>query len=254
MLVSDLIKTSQNGNGEIIVSGRELHEFLEVQTPYKKWFDRMTEYGFAENVDFAVLDKNVQDETAFGGFRKLTDHALKLDTAKEISMIQRNEKGRQARQYFIQVEKLWNSPEMILKRAMEHLNAKVEMLRANTLVLEQQVTEMQPKALFADSVSASHTSILVGELAKLLKQNGVDTGQKRLFEWLRENGYLIKRKGADYNMPTQRSMELELFEIKERTISNPDGSSRITKTSKVTGKGQIYFINKILKEQDGEAG
>lgn len=105
---------------------------------------------------------------------------------------------------------------------------------------------MKPKALFADSVSASHTSILVGELAKLIKQNGVDIGSKRLFSWLREKGYLIKRKGTDWNMPTQKAMDLGLFEIKETTISHSDGHISINKTPKVTGKGQVYFVNKFL--------
>lgn len=123
--------------------------------------------------------------------------------------------------------------------------------REKRKLLEQQVEADKPKVLFADAVDASQTSILVGDLAKLLKQNGVDTGQKRLFEWLRCNGYLISRKGADYNSPTQKSMEMGIFEIKERTINNPDGSIRITKTPKVTGKGQVYFINKLLKDKVG---
>lgn len=104
----------------------------------------------------------------------------------------------------------------------------------------------KPKVIFADAVDVSHTSILIGDLAKLLKQNGIETGQKRLFEYLRENGYLIK-SGSSKNMPTQRSMDLHLFEVKENTISNPDGSVRITRTTKVTGKGQIYFTNHFLK-------
>lgn len=115
--------------------------------------------------------------------------------------------------------------------------------------IEQQnkeIDRMRPKEIFADAVSSSHTSILIGELAKILKQNGVDTGQRRLFEWLRKNGYLIRRNGADYNMPTQRSMDMKLFEIKESTVINPDGSTRISRTPKVTGKGQAYFINKFL--------
>lgn len=115
------------------------------------------------------------------------------------------------------------------------------------LALEAENKEMQPKVLFADAVSASSTSILVGEMAKILKQNGVKKmGQNRFFVWLRENGYLIRRKGINFNMPTQKSMELGLFEIKERIIVNPDDSTRITKTSKVTGKGQQYFINMFL--------
>lgn len=111
---------------------------------------------------------------------------------------------------------------------------------------DKQIETMKPKAIFADAVAASHTSILIGDLAKLISQNGVSIGQKRLFKWLRDNGYLIKREGSDRNMPTQRSMEMKLFEVKESTISNPDGSVRITRTPKVTGKGQQYFVNKFL--------
>lgn len=121
-------------------------------------------------------------------------------------------------------------------------------LEAQKTIEEQtaQIEEMKPKAIFADAVATSHTSILIGDLAKILKQNGVETGQKRLFEWLRENGYLSKRKGMEWNSPTQKSMNLGLFEVKETTAMNPDGSVRINKTTKVTGKGQQYFINKFL--------
>ena len=110
-----------------------------------------------------------------------------------------------------------------------------------------EIGRMKPKEIFADAVSTSHTAILIGDLAKILKQNGIETGQKRLFSWLRENGYLIKRKGTDWNMPTQKSMEMGLFEVKESTVNNPDGSVRINRTTKVTGKGQVYFVNKFLE-------
>lgn len=121
-------------------------------------------------------------------------------------------------------------------------------LEAQKTIKEQtaQIERMKPKEIFADAVATSHTAILIGDLAKLLKQNGVETGQKRLFSWMRENGYLIKRKGADWNMPTQKAMEMGLFEVKESTVNNPDGSVRINKTTKVTGKGQQYFINNFL--------
>lgn len=112
--------------------------------------------------------------------------------------------------------------------------------------MQARIEKMKPKEIFADAVATSTTSILIGDLAKLIKQNGVDMGQKRLFLWLRENGYLIKRNGSDYNMPTQKSMEMNLFEVKESTVNNPDGSVRINRTTKVTGKGQQYFINKFL--------
>lgn len=121
-----------------------------------------------------------------------------------------------------------------------------DQLKQKDLVIE----EMKPKALFADSVATSHTSILVGDLAKILKQNGVDIGAKRLFIWLRQNKYLISRRGSDYNSPTQKSMEMGLFEIKESTHINGDGVTVTTKTPKVTGKGQQYFINKFLRERD----
>lgn len=112
--------------------------------------------------------------------------------------------------------------------------------------MSEQLKEQAPKVLFANAVETAHTSILIGDLAKIIKQNGVDIGQKRLFEWMRQNGYLIKG-GLSKNMPTQRSMDQELFEVKETTINNPDGSVRVTKTTKVTGKGQTYFINKFLQ-------
>lgn len=121
--------------------------------------------------------------------------------------------------------------------------------------LETKNKELQPKALFADAVAASESAILIGDLAKILKQNGVDIGQKRLFEWLRANGFLIKRKGADWNSPTQKAMEMGLFEVKETAITHNDGHVTISKTTKVTGKGQIYFTNKFLKkgEEKGDA-
>lgn len=113
----------------------------------------------------------------------------------------------------------------------------------------EQIAEMKPKALFADAVETSESSVLIGELAKILRQNGIDIGQNRLFKWMRDNGFLIKQKGENYNLPTQYAMERGLFEIKKRTINNPDGSVRVTRTPKVTGKGQIYFVNKFLTEQ-----
>lgn len=121
--------------------------------------------------------------------------------------------------------------------------------RQKRVQLETEAKANRPKVLFADAVATAHNSILIGELAKLIKQNGVDMGQNRLFDWMRKNSYLIARKGTDYNMPTQRSMELGLMEIKETTITNPDGSIRVNKTPKVTGKGQQYFIEKFLKKE-----
>lgn len=236
--MNELINIKTNETGEPSVSGRELHEFLGVETPYRKWIPRMIEYGFTEGKDFNT-DKNVRvgEEGNREVARELTDHLLTIDMAKEIAMIQRTERGKQARQYFIQVEKDYNSPEKIMARAL-----RIAEKELSTLKLD--VERMKPKEIFADSVASSHTSILIGELAKILKANGHETGQKRLFETLRQDGFLIKRKGSDFNMPTQKSMELGLMEIKETTINNADGSIRLNKTTKVTGKGQIYFVNR----------
>lgn len=131
-----------------------------------------------------------------------------------------------------------------LPDALKAYASEIEAHNKTKALLEEQ----KPKVLFADAVNASHTSILVGDLAKLLRQNGLDIGQNLLFEKLRQEGYLIKQKGESYNMPTQRSMDMKLFEVKESTFTNPDGSTHITKTSKVTGKGQIYFANRYLSE------
>ena len=244
--MDELIKIEIKNNQQL-VSGRELHKFLEIGTEYMKWFSRMTNYGFIENVDFMVIVKNDEDDTAFGGIRKSTDHLMTLNMAKEISMLQRNRKGKQARIYFIKCEEAWNSPEMILARANQIQSHMIEDYTKKIELLENKVKEDKPKVLFADSVATSKTSILVGDLAKIIKQNGVDIGQKRLFTWLRDNGFLIKRLGTDYNMPTQKSMELELFEIKETAVTHSDGHISINKTPKITGKGQVYFINKFLR-------
>lgn len=238
-----LINLHERDDGTIAVSGRELHEFLEIGTQYKDWFPRMIEYGFIEKEDFNPLKiERVQLEGNRQVTRVVTDHVLTIDMAKEISMIQRNEKGKQARRYFIEIEKAWNSPEMIMKRALEIYSRKID-------DLQTQISIDRPKVIFADAVSASYTSILVGDLAKLLRQNGIDIGQNRLFEWLRDHGYLISRKGESWNSPTQYSMDRGWFEVKERTHQEPNGSVRITKTTKVTGKGQQYFINKFLNKE-----
>ena len=233
--MNELIKITYN-NDRPAVSARDLHDFLEVKTAYKDWFPRMCEYGFTEGEDFCSF---LSEST---GGRPAQDAVLTIDMAKELCMIQRNEKGKQARQYFLQIEKDWNSPEKVMARALQIAGDKLKRL-------ENKVEADVPKVLFADAVSASKTSILVGELAKLLKQNGVEIGQHRLFRWMRENGYLIRRNGTDFNMPTQKSMDLGLFTVKETAITHSDGTVTVSKTTKVTGKGQQYFIQKFLGEE-----
>ncbi len=220
------------------VSARELHEFLEVKTAYKDWFPRMCEYGFTEGQDFCSF---LSEST---GGRPAQDAQLTIDMAKELCMLQRNERGKQARQYFIQLEKDWNSPEKVMARALQIADQKLHMLEA-------QVEEMRPHALLGRAITTADTSILIGDFAKILRQNGVLMGAKRLFIWMRENGYLIKRKGTDWNLPTQRSMEMGLFEIKESVHIDGNGCNRITRTPKLTGKGQEYFIEKFLHQKAG---
>lgn len=143
------------------------------------------------------------------------------------------------------LEQALTSPDFLIQLATQLKEEKEQRKQ-----LEAKVEQDKPKVLFADSVSASKSSILVGELAKILKQNGVDTGRFRLFAWLRENGYLIKREGSDYNMPTQKSAEMGLFEVKQTIITHSDGHITTNKTPKVTGKGQVYFVNKLVSKRN----
>ena len=249
--MNGLIKINYENSDRPTVMGRELHKALEVKTAYKDWFPRMCEYGFTEGEDFNSLkNEQVRTEGERQVTREITDHQLTISMAKEICMIQRSEKGKQFRQYFIKVEEAWNSPEMIMGRALKIAQNQLDLVRAENLRLTEKIETDKPKIVFADAVSVANTSILIGELAKILKQNGVDIGQNRLFEYLRNNGYLISRKGSDRNMPTQKSMEMGLFEIKETTISHSDGHTTINKTPKVTGKGQQYFINHFLTQEN----
>ena len=246
----ELIKVQTNENNEQVVSGRDLHEFLEVKTPYTQWVERKIEkYGFVENRDFVLVSQKCETNNPKNPYTEITDHLMKLSMAKEVAMTENNEKGKQARLYFIKCEEAWNSPEMILSRANQLSARMIENYTQKISTLEFTIQQQAPKVLFADAVATSDTSILIGDLAKLIKQNGVDTGQKRLFGYLRESGYLMKQ-GSSTNMPTQKAMNLGLFEVKERTINNPDGSVRITRTTKVTGKGQQYFINLFLGNKE----
>ena len=239
-MTNELIKIDYTNSDRPTVLGRDLHAMLEVEARYNDWFPRMCEYGFKEGKDFySFLSKTPE------GGRPKQEHQLTIAMAKELCMLQRTEKGKQCRQYFIQVEEAWNTPEQVMARALQMANRMVDKLKKDNAYLLEKAEADAPKVLFADAVAASHTSILIGDLAKLIRQNGVEVGQNRLFQWLRDNGYLCST-GERYNLPTQKSMELKLFEVKETTISNPDGSIRITRTTKVTGKGQAYFVNKFL--------
>jgi anti-repressor protein len=250
--MNELIKITER-DGQKAVSARELHRFLEATERFQNWFDRQVQYGFVEGVDYV----GCKEFNALAN-QELNDYALTIDCAKEISMLQRSEQGKLARQYFIECEKKlnallpdFNNPaEAARAWAREYEQKQVE--RQKRLDAERKQEELQaeneamkPKVLFADAVATSNRSILVSELAKILKQNGIEIGQNRLFQWLRDRGYLCT-KGEYRNQPSQRAMELGLFEIKKTTINKPDGSILVSRTTKVTGKGQVYFTDKLL--------
>lgn len=178
----------------------------------------------------------------------MIEYALSIDMAKELSMLENNEKGKQARRYFIACEAAVHSNQpQVPTTFREALLLAAEQQRQ----IEEQQARLEaekPKVLFADAVSTSKRSCLIAELAKLLQQNGVKIGQNRLFEWMRKHGYLCTR-GEYKNQPTQKSMEMGLFELKKTTITKPDGTVLVSNTTKVTGRGQIYFINKFLNDE-----
>ena len=235
--MNELLKINTTDSERITVSARDLYKFLEATERFNSWFERMKQYGIIEGEDFTSVKSFTVVNN--GAHKEIDDYQLTIDTAKQIAMLQRNEKGTQARKYFIQVEKEWNSPERVMARALEIAHKTIA-----TLEIENK--EMKPKALFADAVASSKTSILIGQLAKILTQNGYQIGQNRLFEKLRNEGFLSSRKGADWNMPQQRFVEQGLFEIKESTHLDGNGVNITTKTVTVTGKGQQYFISKFL--------
>lgn len=172
------------------VSARDLHELLNIGTKFTTWFERMKDYGFSEGEEFfPKLGK-----TSEIGGRPQMDYEITVDMAKQICMIQRTPEGKACRQYLIDLEKAWNTPEQVMARALKIANKQIDDLKNNNLMLERKIEADKPKTIFADAVSTSNTSILVGDLAKLICQNGVKIGQKRLFEWMRENNFLIKKR------------------------------------------------------------
>ena len=241
--MNEILKVNYD-NEQPTVSARELYKSLEVSKRFSAWFETNSQ-GFVENEDYtSVLSGTVVNN---GAHREIQDYSLSVDMAKHLCLMSRTEKGKECRQYLIDLEKAWNTPEQVMARALKLADKEIDRLKADNKVLLEDTARMKPKEIFADAVSASHTTILIGELAKLLRQNGIDIGAKRLFAWMRDNGYLVKRQGTDYNTPTQKSVDLGVLTTKETTVLHSDGSTKIVKTAKVTGKGQQYFINKFLK-------
>lgn len=248
--MNELIKINTSNPDRPTVLGRDLHEALGVETPYSKWFSRMAEYGFAEGDDFVTVDKNVLRADGSPMPQIQHDHQLTIPMAKEICMLQRTEKGKECRQYFIKVEEAWNTPEMIVARAHQILQARLDEAISRVSLLESKIEEDAPATNLGYAVTAADDSILIGVMAKILRQNGYDTGEQRFYETLRNEGFLIK-SGSDRNMPTQRALEMGLFTIKENVHVTPNGSFT-TRTTMVTGKGQSYFVNRYCGKKTEE--
>nr|DAU37607.1 MAG TPA: KilAC domain protein [Caudoviricetes sp.] len=217
------------------VNARELHAFLDSKQDFSTWIKaRIAEYDFVEHQDF-VLFHNFMEKG-----RPRIEYFITLDMAKELSMVERTAKGKQARQYFIDCEKRAQAVPQIPQTLSEALRLAADLADEKAALLAEQQRNA-PKVAFAEAVANANDTILIRDLAKVLKQNGIDIGEKRLFAWLRANGYLTLQ-----NMPMQRAMDMGLFWVSESVIALPDGD-RVRLTTRVTGKGQMYFLDKFKR-------
>lgn len=213
----DMLELNGAGQERIKVTAEDLYQCLSIQESYDTWIETMGE------------------------------DAVTIIEAKQICLAQKTERGNMYFQYFNMIDQIWSEVHQLYAEKFSEMEQTSEALKKENQRLIRENKRMKAKVIFADAVAASSDSILIGDLAKILKQNQIDVGQKRLFDDLREEGYLIK-SGQSKNMPTQKSMKLGLFEIKETAILNPEGKIQVKQTAKITGKGQQYFINKYLKK------
>lgn len=243
-MTNELIKISTDEKGNNAVSARELHSVLESRQQFGDWIkNRIEKYDLVENEDYLVFHNSMKN---LSGGRPLTEYALTINAAKELAMVEGNEKGKQVRRYFIECERMakeLTTSNQLPKSFAEALRLAAE--QAERIENQQaQIEEQRPRVLFSQAVETAKSSVLIGELAKILCQNGVKTGEIRLYQWLRDNHYLCAH-GESYNLPTQRMIEMGLFEIKKSSRQNADGTIFVTSTTKVTGKGQVYFVDKF---------
>ena len=239
--MNELIEIKVNENQEPIVSGRMLHEFLEVKSPYTQWFERMKEYGFAENEDFVPHSQKCESGGA-SGIKVIQDHAIKLDMAKEIAMIQRTDKGKQARQYFIQVEKDYNSPEKIMARALQIAQQELSTLRLENKVQSQQIAELAPKATYYDLVLQCNSLLSVTEIAK-------DYGMSatKFNKVLKGLGVQYKQSGVWFLYA--KYQDKGYTSTKTQNYNRPDGSQGSKVHTYWTQKGRLFLYD-LLKKAD----
>lgn len=235
--MDQLIKVEVKNNQQVL-SARDLYNGLEIAQRFSRWVDNNFDI-FEEGIDFYKCTSSTVVNN--GAVREIDDYIITIDMAKQLAMMVRNDNGKRYRKYFLKLEEKWNDPQEVVKRGYEILQSENNQLRIEN-------DQLKPKALFADTIAASDDTILVRDLAKFLRQNGINIGQNRLFNWLRDKGYLIKKSNG--YTPTQKAMDLELFEVSEWTISNNNGKPKIKLTTRVTGKGQNYFVNKFLKAKE----
>lgn len=238
--MNKLIKVNYKSDRQT-VSARDLWEFLD--KPYARfdlWFNKYKEYGFIENHDFRAYV--IKTTRANGRDYEATDYEITVDMGKELAMLQKTEKGKTARQYFIKLEKQWNSPDSIMARALKMADAKMIEYKENVIQLKGQIEEDKPKVLFAEAVENSDDVILVKEMATILTQNGFKIGQNQLFQYLRDNEFLCKKKGDMYHLPTKRYEHF--FKVVKNTVQSSKGSI-VRNTPKINGKGQMYFMKRF---------
>ena len=235
--MTELIKI-QERDGEQLISARELHKFLESSERFSKWWERMVGYGFIENKDYTLYQK-VHPQNK----QEIIDYLMKISMAKEISMLQRNEKGKEARSYFIKCEEAWNCDEAIVSRALSIQNKKILEYKEKIDVLERKIDSDAQRVSFAETIEKSSDCLLVREFSKVIANEGINLGEKKLYKWFREKGFILKNSTE----PTQRAVTMGLFKVAERVVKAVT-KDIVTKTTRITGKGQIYFLELLKKE------
>lgn len=235
--MTELIKV-QERDGEQLVSGRELHKFLESSERFSKWWERMVGYGFEENKDYTLYQK-VHPQNK----QEIIDYLMKISMAKEISMLQRNEKGKEARNYFIKCEEAWNSDEIVMARAILIQNKKIIGYKEKIDILEKKIENDAPRVSFAETIEKASDCLLVREFSKLIATEGIHLGEKKLYRWFREKGFILKNSTE----PTQTAVQKGLFKVAERVVKAVTGDI-ISTTTRITGKGQVYFLDLLKKE------